>query len=87
MSKLRSAFLIAPLLFATSLPFATAQNHNNNSAYYNGMRSGAHGGDYYNSHDRHYDNHYHDDHRQPNQGGIGPGKGALIGALEDLKMS
>ena len=80
MSKLRSACLIASLLFATSIPPATAQNQHN-SAYYDGMRKGAHGGDYYNNRDPNYNNHYHDDHRQPtNQGGIGPGKGALIGA-------
>jgi len=76
MSKLRKAALLTPLLFVTSL--LPAQNHrHNDSAYYNGMRSGARGGDYYNSRDRHYNNnYYHNDHRQ---GGIGPGKGALIG--------
>ena len=76
MSKLRKAALLTPLLFVTSL--LPAQNHrHNDSAYYNGMRSGARGGDYYNSRDRHYNNNsYHTDHRQ---GGIGPGKGALIG--------
>jgi hypothetical protein len=75
MTKLRNAVLV-PLLFAVSLSPAYAQHHNN-SAYYNGVRSGGHGGDYYSSHDRHY----HDDHyRDQNQGGIGPGKGALIGA-------
>jgi hypothetical protein len=90
MNKLRKAVLLTPLLFATSIPPATAQNHRNkDSAYYNGMRNGARGGDYYNNRDRHYndnyynnrdrrnnDNYYHNDHRQ---GGIGPGKGALIG--------
>jgi hypothetical protein len=74
MTKLRKAVL-APLLFATSLAPAYAQRHNN-SAYYNGVRSGGHGGDYYNNRDQRY----HDDHyRDQNQGGIGPGKGALIG--------
>ena len=48
----------------------------NNSAYYNGVRHGGHGGNYYNDRDRHY----HDDHYRDNKGGIGPGKGALIGA-------
>ena len=92
MSKLRKAVLFTPLLFATSILPATAQNHHNNndSAYYNGMRNGARGGNYYNNRDPHYNNNYnnrdplhnnynnnyHDDHRQ---GGIGPGKGALIG--------
>jgi hypothetical protein len=74
MTKLRRAVL-TPLMFSISLVPAYAQHHNN-SAYYNGVRSGGHGGDYYNSRDRHY----HDDHyRDQNQGGIGPGKGALIG--------
>jgi hypothetical protein len=79
MSKLRKAVLLTPLLFATSILPATAQNHrNNDSAYYNGMRNGARGGNYYNNNrDRHYnDNYYRNDQRQ---GGIGPGKGALIG--------
>ncbi|HEX4577870.1 MAG TPA: hypothetical protein VH117_11005 [Edaphobacter sp.] len=75
MAKLKKTALIIPLLLATSL--LPAQNHRNNSAYYNGMRDGTRGGNYYNDRDRHYNNnYYHDDHRQ---GGIGPGKGALIG--------
>jgi outer membrane lipoprotein SlyB len=60
MSKFRNAVLATPLMFAIAIVPAVGQQHNNNSAYYNGVRSGA-----------------HDDHRQ---GGIGPGKGALIGA-------
>ncbi len=77
MNKFRSAVLILPLLFTTSTLPAPAQSHHNNSAYYNGMRDGARHGDYYNSRDPHYNsNNYHNDHRQ---GGIGPGKGALIG--------
>jgi hypothetical protein len=74
MTKLRKAVLAIPLLFATSLLPAYAQNHN--SAYYNGMRNGERGGNYYSHNDRRY----HDNHYQQNQGGIGPGKGALIGA-------
>jgi hypothetical protein len=89
MNKLTKAVLITPLLFASSIVPATAQNHHNNdSAYYNGMRNGARGGSYYDNRDPHYNynngrnnynndrNNYHNDHRQ---GGIGPGKGALIG--------
>ena len=76
MSKLRIAVLLTPLVFATSILPATAQNQRNNSAYYNGMRNGTRGGNYYDSRDPRYNNNYHDDHRQ---GGIGPGKGALIG--------
>ncbi len=75
MTKLSKAVLLTPLLFVSLSP-TYAQHHNNNSAYYNGMRSGGRGGDYYNSHDhRYHDDHYHNQ----NQGGIGPGKGALIG--------
>jgi hypothetical protein len=73
MTKLRKAVLITPLLFATSLLPVSAQNHNNN--FNNGVRNGGRGGDYYSHNDRNY----HDDHRR-DQGGIGPGKGALIGA-------
>jgi hypothetical protein len=74
MTKLSKAVLLTPLLFVSLSP--TYAQHNNNSAYYNGMRSGGRGGDYYNSHDhRYHDDHYHNQ----NQGGIGPGKGALIG--------
>lgn len=85
MTKIRKAVLAVPLLFATALmpavgqqyPNSRQQYRNNNSAYYNGVRNGGRGGSYYNDRDRHYNNnYYHDDHRQ---GGIGPGKGALIG--------
>jgi hypothetical protein len=74
MTKFRRAILATPLIFATTL-LPAAQNHHNNNAYYSGMRDGARGGSYYDNRDRPY----HYDHRQPNQGGIGPGKGALIG--------
>jgi hypothetical protein len=81
MTKIRNAVLLAPLLIATGMvpgfgPAGYAQRYNNNSAYYNGVRQGGHGGNYYNDRDRRY----HDDHYRDNQGGIGPGKGALIGA-------
>ncbi len=72
MSRFRNAVLIVPLLCATAMP-GFAQHRND--AYYNGVRNGGRGGDYYNNRDRPY----HDDHRR-DQGGIGPGKGALIGA-------
>jgi hypothetical protein len=75
MTKIRNAVLAAPLVFATAMmPAVGQQYHNNNSAYYGGVRSGGRGGSYYNNRDPRYN--YHDDHRQ---GGIGPGKGALIG--------
>jgi hypothetical protein len=76
MRTFRKAVLLTPLLFATAIVPAFAQQHHNDSAYYNGMRHGAQGGNYYNNHDRPYHN---DHYQQPKQGGIGPGKGALIG--------
>lgn len=77
MTKLRKAVLVAPLLFATSLLPANAQNYNNNYRdFNNGVRDGGRGGNYYNGRD---DRRYHDDHYRRDQGGIGPGKGALIG--------
>jgi outer membrane lipoprotein SlyB len=86
MNQLTKAVLITPLLFASSILPVAAQNHhqNNDNAYYNGMRNGTRGGNYYNNRDPHYNNNYNynndrnyqNDHRQ---GGIGPGKGALIG--------
>jgi len=94
MTKLRRAVLISPLLFATSFLPATAQynrNNDNHSNFNNGVRNGGRDGNYYNDRsDRNYnnggnynngrnDNRYQDDHRR-DQGGIGPGKGALIGA-------
>ena len=64
LNRLQKTVLIVPLLLATALPL-TAQRYNN---WNNGVRQGGRGGYYYN--DR--------DHRR-DQGGIGPGKGALIG--------
>jgi hypothetical protein len=60
--------------FGTALPAAAQSHHNDDSRFYNGASRGAHGGNYGN--DRH---HYQDNHYQDKQGGIGPGKGALIG--------
>ena len=88
MSRLRKAVLITPLLVATSILPATAQNHHNNdSAYYNGMRNGTRGGNYYNDRDPRYNNNYHRDyHNYHRQGGIGPGKGALIGGASGAAL-
>ena len=85
MAKLRKAVLITPLLFAVSLLPANAQYNRNN--FNNGIRQGGRGGSYYNNrNDQRYqgNNYNHDDRRYHNdnyrnQGGIGPGKGALIG--------
>lgn len=70
LNRLHKTVFIAPLLLATILP-ASAQRYNN---WNNGVRQGGRGGSYYNNNDRRY----YDDHRR-DQGGIGPGKGALIG--------
>ena len=48
--------------------------HNQN--FYNGVRQGGRGGHY-------GDGHYHD---QPKPGGIGPGKGALIGGASGAAL-
>jgi hypothetical protein len=86
------AALIASLLLATSILPAGAQDRDhrdhhdnrNNSTFYNGVRRGGRGGHY---NDPRYDNRRYNNGRynnggyynEPNQGGIGPGKGALIG--------
>jgi hypothetical protein len=73
LNRLHKTLLIAPLLLTTILP-ASAQ-YNRNDRWNNGVRQGGRGGQYYNDRDRHYN----DDRYRQNQGGIGPGKGALIG--------
>ena len=73
--KIQALALSAGLLFSSAAPLR-AQN-----GYYNGVRQGSRGG-YNDQYDRRYaDSHHHDDrnYQHPNQGGIGPGKGALIG--------
>ena len=77
MRRLMAAVLCVPLIVATAAP-ASGQNGYHNGYYnqgnrnqfnhgaYQGGRSGDYGHDY-----RHYDDRH--------QGGIGPGKGALIG--------
>jgi hypothetical protein len=72
MTGIRRRIFVVPLLFATGLMPIQAQ-YNRNDNFSRGMRSGGHGGSYYNHRD---DRYYHDNR---NQGGIGPGKGALIG--------
>jgi hypothetical protein len=69
---LRTKLLTLPVLFSLSVVPMTAQRHGN---FDNGMRRGGQGGNYY---DSRHDYRDHDD-RNRNQGGIGPGKGALIG--------
>jgi hypothetical protein len=63
------------LLILATLP-AIGQNRDqrHDQNFYNGVRQGGHGGHY--SDNRHYDDRHY---QQPPKGGIGPGKGALIG--------
>ena len=59
------------LMIGMTMPFAISANAQHNHEFYNGARSRH---SYNDDYDRHR---YHDDHHD--QGGIGPGKGALIG--------
>jgi hypothetical protein len=80
MHKLITAALCIPLLASTAM---VGQDYHHdqydrgrNQNFYNGAYQGGRGGDYY-GHDRNYadyDRRYH-------EGGIGPGKGALIGGV------
>lgn len=58
-------------------------NRGDHQQFYNGAYRGGRGGDYYGSGEngryRQYDQRYHGDGGYYHQGGIGPGKGALIG--------
>ena len=54
------------------------QNYRGSQNFYNGVRDGGRGGEYYDS--RHADDGYDERYsQQQHRGGIGPGKGALIG--------
>jgi hypothetical protein len=63
---------------------ASQDNHGNRGSeqyrgsqnFYNGVREGGHGGQYY---DRRHANDGYDEHFNERRGGIGPGKGAAIG--------
>jgi hypothetical protein len=82
MHRLRIGSLVALLMLATSLS-GIAQNRGNRGDFYDGVRSGTRGSNYDQGHDHgrfdERDRRYQDD-RHRDQGGIGPGKGALIGA-------
>jgi len=69
--KVSALLLSASLLFSCAIPMA-AQPRGNPNHFYNGAQRGVRGGNYGYDRDRHY-------HYSNNQGGIGPGKGALIG--------
>jgi outer membrane lipoprotein SlyB len=66
--------LLACMILGSGGAALAQGNHNNNNRFYDGANRGVRGGDY--GKDR---RHYQDDHYQDNRGGIGPGKGALIG--------
>ena len=68
------AALLCSLLGA-GLPAVGQGRRDDHNRFYNGANRGVRGGDYGNDRGRHY----HDDRYRNNQGGIGPGKGALIG--------
>ena len=77
---MRFAFLPATaLLFCSILGSGlpvVAQSRDNDNRFYDGARRGAQGGNYGGGNYHHGNDHYYDNR---NQGGIGPGKGALIG--------
>jgi hypothetical protein len=77
---------LCTVLILITLP-ALGQNHDqhynqhNNQNFYNGVRQGGRGGHY--DHGGHYDDRHY---QQPKQGGIGPGKGALIGGASGAAL-
>ncbi len=78
---MRFAFLPATtLLFCSILgsgfPLLAQDRRHDNNKFYDGARRGTHGGNYGGGSYYHGNDHYYDNR---NQGGIGPGKGALIG--------
>jgi hypothetical protein len=73
MIKLKTLRYVAPMMLATTLTAAAQHRHEDN--FYRGVRDGGRGGHYDRGHDHRGYDHYDHDH-----GGIGPGKGALIGA-------
>ena len=74
-------WLALPLLLASTLPGLAQYQYGDrrdHGQFYGGVRDGGCRGDYY-GHDRRYNNGYDDRYNREHQGGIGPGKGALIG--------
>ncbi len=79
-----AAVLCVPLMAATAVPSfgqygrQDQYHRGDHQQFYNGAYEGGRGGDYY-GHDRRYDDYdrRYEDRRE--HGGIGPGKGALIG--------
>jgi hypothetical protein len=78
MKKLMTAVLCVPLMAATALPVSGQNYHREERSHQNfnrGAYQGGRGGNYGYDRDHRYDNY----DRRYHQGGIGPGKGALIG--------
>lgn len=71
MRRTTSVFLSLLFLVLAALP-ALAQQRDR---FYNGVRDGGRGGNYYSQRDRDWDRRHRRD-----QGGVGPGTGAAIGA-------
>jgi len=68
-----STVLLCCLTLSSGIPTLAQDRHYNNSQFYDGASRGVRGGNYGGGR-------YHDrDQYQQNQGGIGPGKAALIG--------
>ncbi len=69
-----AAVLLCCSILGSGIPTLAQDRHYNNNHFYDGASRGVRGGNY-------GQGHYHDRDRYPdnNQGGIGPGKGALIG--------
>ena len=72
MRRITSVCLSLLFLVLATLP-ALAQRRD--QQFYNGVRAGGRNGNYYNQRDRDWDRRHRRD-----QGGVGPGTGALIGA-------
>jgi outer membrane lipoprotein SlyB len=71
---LPAAMLLSCSILSSGFPAIGQGGRNNDSRFYQGASQGVHGGNYGQGR---YHEHTHYDNR--NQGGIGPGKGALIG--------
>jgi hypothetical protein len=79
MKRLMTAVLCVPLMAATAIPVSGQNRYNDRGSHQRfnqGAYEGGRGGDYYG---RDHDRRYQDYDRRYHQGGIGPGKGALIG--------
>jgi hypothetical protein len=74
-TSISTAGLLFCSLLSSGFPAGAQPRHDDTNRFYSGASRGAHGGNYGqgNYHDHHYDR------DRNSQGGIGPGKGALIG--------